>query len=168
MEIRRGGMGDVPTIMAMFDAAVAWLVANGRPDQWGTEPWSADPRKVERITGIARTNDIWIAELDGRPAGVLAVGSAPPSYVDAADEPELYVNLLLTARDATGRGVGGALLGKARDEARAWGVGLMRVDCYAGGGGPLVDYYRRHGFEPVRTVEVNESPVQVLAQRVTP
>ncbi|MFG2091022.1 MULTISPECIES: GNAT family N-acetyltransferase [unclassified Spirillospora] len=168
MEIRRGGAGDAPVMLAMLDGAVAWLAAQGRSGQWGSEPWSDDPRRVERIAGIARGDEIWVAEVDGRPAGVMAVSPRPPSYVDAIDEPELYITLLVTDRAFAGHGIGGALIGKAKDEARAKGAGLLRVDCYGGGGGRLVEYYRRNGFEPVAEFKVGDWPGRLLSQRVGP
>ncbi len=106
-------------MLAMLDGAVARLAANGRTGQWGSRPWSEDPRRVERITGIARDDEIWVAEVDGRPAGVMAVAPHPPRYVDPIDEPELYITLLVTDRAFAGHGVGGALIAKAKDEARA-------------------------------------------------
>lgn len=166
MEIRRGGAADAPTMLGMLDGAVAWLTANGRSGQWGTEPWSQDPRRVERITGIARDDEIWVAEVEGRPAGVMAVSPGPPHYVDPIDEPELYITLLVTDRAFAGLGVGGALIGKAKDEARAKGVGLLRVDCYNGGDGRLVRYYTRNGFEPVAEFSVGGWPGRLLAQRI--
>ncbi|MFA1544481.1 GNAT family N-acetyltransferase [Actinomadura monticuli] len=166
--IRGGGPADAPLLLAMLDGAVAWLAANGRTGQWGAEPWSGDPRRVERITGIARDDEIWVAEVDGRPAGAMAVAPRPPSYVDPAGEPELYITLLVTDRAFAGLGVGGALIAKARDEARAKGAALLRVDCYGGGDGRLVEYYRRNGFEPVAEFRVGDWPGRLLSQRVEP
>lgn len=122
MKIRKGGPGDAPVMMAMLDGAVAWLASNGRTGQWGSEPWSADPRRVERIAGIARDDEIWAAEVDGSPAGVMAVSPGPPHYVDPIGEPELYITLLVTDRAFAGHGVGAALISKAKDEARAKGA----------------------------------------------
>ncbi|WP_250556168.1 GNAT family N-acetyltransferase [Pseudonocardia lacus] len=160
--IRDGGPGDTPVVLALLDGAVAWLVANGRPGQWGTEPWSSTRERVDRITAMTRTDRIRIAEVDGRPVSALATSPTPPAYVDPADEPELYVTLLV------GRGGGAALLADAREQARALGVGLLRVDCYAGDDGRLVDYYRANGFSPVHAFTVGDWPGQVLAQRVWP
>jgi GNAT superfamily N-acetyltransferase len=168
LRIRRGGEDDLPAILAMLDGAVEWLVARGRTGQWGTRPWSERPKAVERVTELVRSGTPWIAEVDGAPAGTLTLtpdGAA--SYVPAADEPEAYVHLLVTDRRYAGLGVGAALLAHARDEARRLGVGLLRVDCYAGDDGALVDYYRRNGFTPVETFTVGgDWPGQLLAQRV--
>ncbi|MBB5953590.1 GNAT superfamily N-acetyltransferase [Saccharothrix tamanrassetensis] len=166
VEIRRGGPADLPAVMAMLDGAVAWLEASGRTGQWGSRPWSADPERAGKIADRVRDDTVWIAEVDGEPAGTLIHSPAAPDYVPPAGEPELYVRLLVTSRAFTGRGVGGALLDHARAQARALGVELVRVDCYAGGDGRLVRYYRRNGFTPVGTFEVGEWPGQLLSDRV--
>ena len=166
MEIRRGGADDAPLMLAMLDGAVAWLTAQGRTGQWGTEPWSGDARRVERITGIARDDEIWVAEVDGRPAGVMAVAPGPPHYVEAIDDPELYITLLVTDRAFAGRGVGSALIGKAEDEALAKGVRVLRVDCYGGGDERLVEYYRRNGFETAAEFTVGDWPGRLLSRPI--
>lgn len=166
MEIRRGDLDDLPAIMAMLDGAVAWLDASGRTGQWGSEPFSDQPGRVEGIAEKIREGTAWIAEVDGTPAGAMTLAPRPPRYVEPAAEPEVYVTLLVTARSHAGLGVGSALLAHAREETRRAGVGLLRVDCYAGSDGALVDYYRRNGFEPTEPFTVGSWPGQVLAQRV--
>jgi GNAT superfamily N-acetyltransferase len=166
MEIREGGPEEAPVIMAMLDGAVAWLASNGRTGQWGAEPWSRDPRRVERIGGIARDDEILVAEVDGRPAGVMAVAPRPPSYIGAIDEPELYITLLVTDRAFAGHGVGAALIAEARRLARERGAVLLRVDCYGGGDGRLMEYYRRQGFATVAEFSVGDWPGRLLSQRV--
>jgi GNAT superfamily N-acetyltransferase len=166
MRIRQGGPDDAPAILAMLDEAVAWLVENGRAGQWGSKPFSSMPRRVKSIAEQTRTDAIWIAEADGVPAGAMATAPKPMPYVAPADEPELYITLLVTSRAFAGRGVGSALLAHARDEARRLGVGLVRVDCYAGSDGRLVAYYVRNGFTPVSTFTVGEWPGQLLSLRV--
>ncbi|WP_245950645.1 GNAT family N-acetyltransferase [Saccharothrix carnea] len=166
MRIREGDLDDLPAIMAMLDGAVAWLDASGRTGQWGSEPFSDQPGRVEGIAEKIREGTAWIAEVDGTPAGAMTLAPAPPHYVQPAAEPERYVTLLVTSRSYAGLGVGSALLAHAREETRRAGVGLLRVDCYAGSEGRLVDYYRRNGFEPTEPFTVGEWPGQVLAQRV--
>jgi len=167
--IRHAGRGDVPAVLALLDGATEWLVAHGRTDQWGTEPHSTNPRRVEQITGFADDGGLWVAEADGRVVGALAVGAALP-YVPPAVEPELYVRLLVTDRASAGQGIGSELLDHARVLARTAGVGLLRVDCFAGGDGALIRYYEQKGFtrdvEFAVPVNGSEWRGQVLSQRL--
>jgi GNAT superfamily N-acetyltransferase len=164
--IRPGGPDDVDVLLALFDEAVAWMVARGQPEQWGSRPFSSQPQRVERVRGLAR-KELWIAEWDAEPVGALAIGSDAPAYVPPAPEPETYVHLLLTSRRRAGLGIGSALLDLARERAREAGTGLLRVDCWAGAQGRLVAYYARNGFTPTGTFAVGDWPGQVLEQRLT-
>ncbi|MFG2329618.1 GNAT family N-acetyltransferase [Streptomyces sp. NPDC048604] len=166
MTIRKGGADDVPAILAMLDSAVVWLNARGITEQWGTEPWSARQTSVEKVAEIVASGTPWIAELDGRPAGTVTLTPHPTSYVDPADEPEVYVHLLVTDGRFHGRGVGAALLAHAVEETRRRGVSLLRVDCYAGGEGRLVEFYEAQGFRRTQEFTVGAWPGQVLEQRV--
>jgi GNAT superfamily N-acetyltransferase len=165
VRIRQGGVADVPAIVEMLDGAVAWLTAIGRTDQWGTQPWSANPKQVQSITDKVSTGTAWIAEIGEAPAGAMIVSSVAPHHVPAVDEPELYINWLVTSRPFAGQGVGAALIEHACEEARRLGVGLLRVDCYAGNDGRLVDYYRGNGFTTAETFTVRNWPGQVLFRR---
>jgi GNAT superfamily N-acetyltransferase len=64
--------------------------------------------------------------------------------------------------------VGSALIEHAAEETRRAGVGLLRVDCYAGDDGKLVRYYEDNGFRRVEAFTVGEQrwPGQLLARRV--
>ncbi|MEU7044481.1 GNAT family N-acetyltransferase [Streptomyces varsoviensis] len=166
MKIREGGAEDIPAILAMMDSAVEWLVAEGRTGQWGTEPFSSRSTSVDKIRETVGSGPTWIAEVDGEAAGAMTIASRPSPYIAPADEPEVFVRLLVTDSRFRGHGVGSALLAHAVEEARRQSVGLLRVDCYAGGEGRLVDYYRRNGFTPTETFDVNGWPGQLLAQRV--
>ncbi len=165
-----GGPSGATAVLRLLDDATAWLVAHGRTGQWGTGPASADPRRVGQAQAWASGGGLWLAQLGGRPVGALVVGAAT-EYVPPATEPELYVNLLVTDRAYAGHGIGGRLLDHAADLGRERGVGLLRVDCYAGGDGALVRWYERQGFtrtEPftVRRPGREPWPGQVLARRL--
>ncbi|MEW2357017.1 GNAT family N-acetyltransferase [Spirillospora sp. NPDC029432] len=166
MEIREGGADDAPVLLAMLDAAVEWLASRGRTGQWGDTPWSTDPARAARVRDIAGNDDIRIALVDGKPAGAMALSSGPPRYVEPVDEPEVYVTLLVTDRACAGRGVGSALLRTAREEALRRGAALLRVDCYAGDDGRLVEYYTGNGFVRDRTFSVDGWPGQLLTRRL--
>ncbi|GGU93423.1 GCN5 family N-acetyltransferase [Streptomyces litmocidini] len=165
MKIRKGGAEDLPAMLAILDSAVVWLNGKGITAQWGTEPFSTRPRVVEQVARTMSEGDPWIVEVDGVPAGTMTLTPHPGQYVEPADEPEVYVRFLATDADFHGHGVGAALLAHAEAETRRRGVELLRVDCFAGGGGRLVEYYERQGFTRTTAFEVGDWPGQVLERR---
>lgn len=166
MRIRSGDLTDLPALMAMFDEAVAWMVARGNTVQWGSEPWSSEPRKVDAVRAKVERGDLWIAEVDAAPAGAMITSATPSDYIEPAAEPELYVNLLLTSRRFAGHGIGARLLSHARALATRQGVSLMRVDCHRGPDESLIRYYERNGFVRSRPFTVGEWPGELLEQRL--
>ncbi|MEU8354128.1 MULTISPECIES: GNAT family N-acetyltransferase [unclassified Streptomyces] len=168
IRIRPGGPADAPAVLDMLDAAVAWMNARGNTEQWGTTPYSQKPGGVARVERYMTENSPYIAELDGVPAGALVLDSGPSPQVPIAPagEPERYVRLLVSDRRLAGRGIGAVLLARAAEETRRAGVELLRVDCWAGGGGELVAYYERNGFTPTDRFLAGAWPGQVLARRI--
>ena len=165
MRFRRGGgAADAAAVMALFDEAVAWLVARGQTGQWGSEPLSANPRMVARVEAWSQGPGLWLAEAEGRVAGALVVGSRP-DHVHPVSEPELYVELLLSSRALAGRGIGAALLAHAAALAREGGVGLLRVDCWAGAPS-LVAFYEDQGFVRDGSFDVHGWIGQVFSMRL--
>ncbi|MFI2203761.1 GNAT family N-acetyltransferase [Streptomyces sp. NPDC020192] len=170
--MREGGPDDLPVILRMLDSCVEWLVAQGRTGQWGSEPLSENPRVANSVAGYMADGTTYIAEVDGVPAATLTVTDAPGAYLahlPAPGEPERYIHWLASDRRFKGRGAGAALLAHAAEETRRAGVGLLRVDCYAGGDGKLVAYYEANGFVPTETYTSGANgdwPGQVLARRV--
>ena len=160
LRLRPGGPDDADAVLELFDEAIAWLVARGQTGQWGTEPASQRPRLRERVAGWAGGGGLWIAEDEGRAIGALVVGERPP-HVAPVEEPELYVELLLTSRARAGEGIGALLVEHARALA---GERLLRVDCWAGAPA-LVAWYERQGFERSGTFDVEGWPGQVFAYR---
>ncbi|MFF2505029.1 GNAT family N-acetyltransferase [Streptomyces sp. NPDC058067] len=165
MVIRKAGAEDIPAILGLFDGAMEWLVSQGRTGQWGTEPWSTEPKTVAIVEEHVAKGQPWIAELDGVPAGTLTLTEGPGPYVEPAGEPERYVHLLAARH---GSGAGAALLAHAVRETRRAGVSLLRVDCYAGDDGKLVAFYEANGFTRTKAFTGPDGvwPGQVLARRV--
>ncbi|MBD0840274.1 MULTISPECIES: GNAT family N-acetyltransferase [unclassified Streptomyces] len=170
--IRDGGPADIPAILGMLDSCVEWLVAQGRTGQWGTRPLSGQAKTVESVTRYMTEGRTFIAEADGVPAGTLSLTDGPGAYLahlPPAGEPERYIHWLASDRRFKGHGVGSALLAHAAEVTRQAGVGLLRVDCYAGGDRRLVAYYEANGFTPTQTYTAGTDgdwPGQVLARRV--
>ncbi|KAJ5986024.1 hypothetical protein N7522_013220 [Penicillium canescens] len=190
--IVRGTVDAVPAVLHLLDTAVKWLVSRDRVGQWGAAPFSENPQRAERLTEFATTGlGLWLAikvaddtpvlgqnrlsninpqtmngEAPGVIIGALAIGERMP-YVPAVSEPELYVRLLVTDRRYAGNKIGKRLLEHARDLANRTGVSLLRVDCYAGGDGKLVQYYESQGFKRSESLNLEgDWPCQVLAQRL--
>ncbi|MFI6447969.1 GNAT family N-acetyltransferase [Kitasatospora sp. NPDC050543] len=171
MKIRTGGPDDAADIIALLDSAIAWLASLGRTGQWGDRPWSSRPAAVEHIHGYTRDFLVRLAEdAGGRTVGCCVLAEVAPDYVTAAPERELYVRNLVTDRSRSGSGIGAALIADAVEEARRRGIGLLRVDCYAGDDRRLVGRYRALGFTETNAFEVQQPsgpwPGQVLEIRV--
>jgi GNAT superfamily N-acetyltransferase len=161
LEIRPGGAGDGPRLLALFDDAIAWMVARGDTRQWGSTPFSATAARVERAHGWAAGGGLWFAAAGGEDAGALVLGEAH-DYVPVADRPELYVQVLLTASGWRGRGVGALLIAHAIEQARAAGAEQLRVDCWAGVP-ELPAQYERLGFTRVGSFDAGDWPGAILA-----
>jgi GNAT superfamily N-acetyltransferase len=154
MRIREGGIDDAPAVLRLGDEAVVWMNARGNTTQWGTTPWTGHEKREATIRGRAAGGGTRIMEDDdGTVLGVLVITEGRQEYVSPppGGERELYVNPLITSRAHSGRGVGSALIERAKQEAAERGIDLIRVDCRAGGGEELVRVYeksrRRRGSE---------------------
>jgi GNAT superfamily N-acetyltransferase len=166
MTIEQGAADDAGRLIALFDDAVAWLVARGQTGQWGSEPFSARPRTVERIEAWAAAGGLWFAREDGTDAGAIVLGEAH-DYIPPTDVPELYVLVLLTASAFRGRGVGDRLIAHAADLARAQGADQLRVDCWAGVDA-LPAHYERLGFTRTGSFDVDGWPGAILVLPLGP
>jgi GNAT superfamily N-acetyltransferase len=163
LRIRAGGADDTQALLVLFDDAVAWLVARGQTGQWGTEPFSVQPRSVARVEKWAAGGGLWLAvDRMGTPIGAMVLGDAV-DYVPPPDRPELYVQVLLTAAEWRGRGVGAKLVDHAVTIARARGAEQLRVDCWAGVP-DLPAAYERLGFTRVGSFDVDGWPGAILTR----
>ncbi|MFI6848757.1 GNAT family N-acetyltransferase [Kitasatospora sp. NBC_00085] len=172
MKIRTGGPDDVADILSLLDGAVAWLAARGRTGQWGDQPFSGNPARVDHIRKYADEPFLIRLAVDdeGRTVGCCVVSEERGQYIPAVEERELYIRNLVTDRSRKGSGIGAALIADARDEARRRGIGLVRVDCYAGDDRRLVGQYRALGFTETEPFEVEQPnglwPGQILEIRL--
>jgi len=168
MRIRTGGRQDVPLVLSFGDEAVAWMNARGNTQQWGTEPWTGNPKREEGFLKRADTGGMRIMEdEDGTALGVMVITETRQEYVPEAEERELYVNFLISSRRHSGRGVGRALIERAKQEAAERGIDLIRVDCWAGEDGNLIKVYESYGFRRVQEFSVGEWPGMLLAMRLS-
>ncbi|WP_208858485.1 GNAT family N-acetyltransferase [Vreelandella nigrificans] len=162
--IRRATVLDAPAVLKVFDEVMAWFVQMGNEGQWGCEPWSASPRRIQLLEDTCALPGAWVAEdKRGHLFGALVLGEAQP-YVSPATEPEIYVRVLVASRDVRARGIGRRLLAFADNRARAAGVQSLRVDCYGGGTGALVRFYESCGYERIAAFSVDGWPCQLLGR----
>ncbi|HEY8617139.1 GNAT family N-acetyltransferase [Phenylobacterium sp.] len=129
MRIRPAGMDELPALSALALRAKA---------SWGYPPAFLEACRdeltltPEKVAGW----DIWVAELDGRPAGMIALRMAglDAELEDFFVEPELQA-----------RGVGSALMSTFLDAARARGAIAVALDA-----DPHAEpIYARFGFTTV-------------------
>ena len=166
LTIRRARVTDTPAVLRLFDEVIAWFVAIGNPQQWGSEAWSSIPRRITQVTDACALPGAWVAETgQGEVRAFLALGEAMP-YVPAATRPEIYVRVLVASRDPRVRGIGRRLMAFADEQARTAGVACLRVDCYGGGSGDLVRFYESCGYERLSTFNIDGWPGQVLDRRL--
>jgi len=126
LTIRRATAADLPAIVALVQAVVPQMNADGNM-QWTSEY----PNEAVFRRDVGRQH-LWIAERLGALEGVAALTQdQDPEYADAdwdAAEPALVTHRLAVTPEAQGRGVAGALLVQAEYEARALGLRTLRVD----------------------------------------
>lgn len=166
VQFRTGSSEDTDAVLALFDANITWLVERGRSAQWGSEPWSENPQRVEFVRDLLASGVVTIAEIDGDVVGASVVTDHPMPYVPAIDEAERYLKLLIASPAHRGQKIGQRLIERARDYTTSDGVGILRVDCWAGGDRRLVSYYTSEGFTPTQEIEVRPgTSVQVFEWR---
>lgn len=164
--LRPGRADDEQPLLGLFDEAVLWLTDRGLSGQWGSRPWSERPETKERVASLAGSPGLTVAQVDDACVGALEVSEDSPWYAPVTDEPGLYIVLLLASRRFVGKGIGTALLDHARSDCLSRGLGLLRVDCWAGGQQRLVRYYESAGFTATESFDRKGWPGQLLVQRV--
>jgi GNAT superfamily N-acetyltransferase len=145
--LRPATTGDVAALLTLMDAVHAWLVARGRPQQWGTVPFSRIPGFADRLADWTAQGVITLAERDGRCVGMMAAAPMVPPRVPAGVVPagSLFIHTVLTDRGPDGHGVGTALLDEAGRLAQAHNAPALALDHWAGS--PELDrVYDEHGY----------------------
>jgi ribosomal protein S18 acetylase RimI-like enzyme len=151
MTIRRAVAGDLRTVLSIVHSVQGWLHRQGH-DQWPDGSPSLGP---VRIGAQIERGEFWIASEDRDPVAVIALSrDGDPDFWTPAElaEPAIYVSKAAVLRRAAGRGIGGTLLRWACDRAFADGIPDVRLDVWKTNLG-LQRYYRRQGWQHLRTVE---------------
>ncbi|GAA3837517.1 hypothetical protein GCM10022226_69520 [Sphaerisporangium flaviroseum] len=148
--LRPATAADTPALLALMDSVLEWLVACGRPEQWGTVPFSQIPGFPERVTDWASQGVITLAERNGKCVGLLALAPLVPPRIPTGLVPEgsMFVHTVMSDRGPDGRDVGSTLLDEAEHRARTLKAPALALDHWAGSS-ELARVYDRRGYVKV-------------------
>jgi GNAT superfamily N-acetyltransferase len=171
VQIAVGQPADLDAVLALFDAALAWLVERGITAQWGTTPFSAKAEQRGHFLSWLQSGTFFVARLGAELVGTLALSPTAPAYVasllPAIDPAGFYLEAFTTARRLQGQGLGHDLLRWAEVYSRVLGKTTLWLDCFAGEPA-LPRYYRSAGFIPYGDFTVGQWPGQVLWKPLKP
>jgi len=130
MELRRAQLEDVPAILRIVRAVVPAMRASGNLQ------WDDGYPNAEVFADDIAQGQLWVAEMDGRVAGVVALTTdQSPEYAQAGwdiEEPAIVVHRLAVDPGFQGRGVAIALMQQAEVVADELGIVRVRVDTNTG------------------------------------
>lgn len=162
--ISRASRADLAAIIAMREEASTWLAARGI-DQWRTA-WPTRDAMTARIMASIEAGETWVVRDD---TATIAATVALDDFADPrlwtpdeSADPALYLHRLIVRR--THAGLGAAILDWASCSAAELGRHWVRIDVWTDNL-PLQQYYTRHGFQHVRTVDYDDYPSGALFQR---
>jgi ribosomal protein S18 acetylase RimI-like enzyme len=139
VEIRQARIADLDTVVSMLEEAARWMVRRG------IEGWTPDGFSRERIAFLIGSGEIYLAVLDGRPAGTFALQwSDRETWGDVPDDAG-YVHGLAIRREFAGKGLGWEMLRRAAQMVSLSEREYLRLDCVADNEA-MNEYYRRAGF----------------------
>lgn len=126
MRIRQATQKDLFALLALVARVVPLMRAAGNMQ------WDEGYPNAEVFTRDIEREQLWLAEIDGKIAGVVAITNDPePDYVQADwdnEEPALVVHRLAVDPEFRGVGVARALMEQAEVLARTQGISAIRVD----------------------------------------
>ncbi|MFI0485562.1 GNAT family N-acetyltransferase [Actinomadura sp. 9N215] len=147
LHLRQATTPDVPALLSLMDSVLKWLVAQGRPQQWGTVPFSQKPGFPDRVADWTSQGVVTIAERESTCVGLLAAAPMIPPRIPAGTVPDgsLFIYTVMTDRGPDGRGVGSALLAHAEHLARTHHAPALALDHWADSP-ELGRIYDEHGY----------------------
>ncbi len=171
IRMRRATRDDITTVLELHEEASGWLASMGT-DQW--QPNAAGKRTRDSVRARIEQNiaegTCWLACIGQEVVGTITVDSyADPEFWAEDDNPRdaVYVHRMIVRRRESGRGIGRVLLSVAEHLARQAGRRWVRLDAWSTNK-RLHEYYRRLGFEHVRTLRYSHRGSGALFQRAVP
>lgn len=160
--VRRATSADAQDIIDLRLHAEQWL------RQAGVEQWTITQRGIDAIQAAIDAGTSYV--IQHREITVAHVSLAGPDLdfwaKSELDEPALYLYKLMVHSSHRGRGLGDAILDWSCSQAEQAGAAWLRIDVWRSNT-RLHDYYRRRGFEYVRTAYAPGRNSGALFQRPT-
>ncbi|WP_035350082.1 GNAT family N-acetyltransferase [Edaphobacter aggregans] len=126
MRIRLATLEDIPSLALLVQRVVPLMRATGNLQ------WDENYPNPEVFARDVQRGQLWVAEISGAIAGVVALSSDPePDYVQADwddTEPALVVHRLAVDPQSRGAGVARALMQQAEKVAATQALPVIRVD----------------------------------------
>lgn len=160
-EIRRvrAEKADLDPVLSILDEAARWLASRG------IEQWKPGTFRRQRIAGRIESGEMYLAELDGRYVGTLALQWADEETWGEIAPDAAYIHGLAIRREFAGRGLGRELLRWAESRAALADKAYLRLDC--GAQNPaLNEYYEQAGFGFRGRTWVGDLEVSLYEKRV--
>jgi ribosomal protein S18 acetylase RimI-like enzyme len=159
LEMRQARLADLDVVVSMLEEAARWMVRRG------IEGWTPDGFSRERIAVLIESGEMYLAGLDGRPAGTFALQwSDRETWRDVPDDAG-YIHGLAIRREFAGAGLGREMLRRAEQMVSRAEREYLRLDCVANNR-TLNDYYRRAGFAYRGSAVVRGLAVALYEKRV--
>lgn len=158
---------DVDRLVQLRAEAAHWLAERGS-DQWKND-WPNPDAMIARIREAVRNGETWCVQDRDVVIGTLSLNHTPyPGLWTPAElaEPSRYAHRVIVTRTYAGTGLGAELLDWAATQAAHAGEKWLRVDVWTTNIS-LQNYYLRHGFQHVRTLDLDGYPSGALFQRAT-
>lgn len=169
ISISQAQKDDLVSILNLFDEAVVWLCQRGLEKQWGTEPFSTLPKRREQFMKWIEQEIMFVARLNERIVGSLALNPLAPWYIAARWEhfpsSAFYLEGFATSRAFIGQGIGRILLQWAEQYTCECGRTTIWLDCW-GENALLVRYYQQMGFTTHGTFMVKEWQGQLFEKQI--
>lgn len=162
MIIRLATDTDIPDIVRLRREAAEWLSSLGS-DQWSNG--IDEDEFTRRVQESIHSNETWVAVDNDQVLGTIAIDSHTNPGLWSSEEMQnsLIIHRMIKTRGAP-EGLGADLLHHAEHVATQNGAHWLRLDAWTTNIA-LHEYYRRAGFEHVRTIEGHHTQSAALFAR---
>lgn len=142
LTFRRADTDDLDTLVALYDGAARWMLANG------IDQWKPGEKSEEHFLLRIKEGEVWLAETaDGAAAGGYELWWDDEPAWGAQPPVAGYVHRLMVRRGVPA-GTGAALLAHAEHRIADSGRSLCRLDCVSSNP-RLRTYYEQRGYSVV-------------------